>query len=122
MQTVVASSHDSQCAMCFTDVLLLISTIIAPPRSPLSGIFNGVIDLCQRGLQEASGIEAERAALKSDAVLSDTTIQALHEQANQRQSDVRRLRDQLELKEAELDYTRGLLTAKWASSKRTRQV
>ena len=120
MQTIVASGHDSQCATCSCRSGSLI-IIIAPPRSPLSGIFHGVIDLCQRGLQEATGIEAERATLKSDALLSDTTIQALHEQASQRQDDVRRLRDQLELKEAELDYTRGLLTAKWASAKRARE-
>jgi uncharacterized coiled-coil protein SlyX len=100
----------------------LLILVIAPPHSPLLGIFHGVIDLCQRGLQKATDIEAERAALKSDVALSDTTIQSLHEQANQRQNDVRKLRDQLELKEAELDYTRGLLTAKWASSKRAREA
>jgi len=99
----VASSHDTR------------------PRSPLSGIFNGVIDLCQRGLHETASIEAEHTALKTDALHNDSTIQTLQDQASQRQVDVRRLRDQLELKEAELDYTRGLLTAKWAANKRVRE-
>ena len=91
------------------------------PRSPLVGIFNGVIDLCQRGLHETANIETEHNALKTDAVHNDATIQSLQDQASQRQVDARKLRDQLELKEAELDYTRGLLTAKWASNKRVRE-
>ena len=91
------------------------------PQSPLAGIFNGVIDLCQRGLNETANMEAERSVLKTDAIHNDATIQTLQDQASQRQDDVRRLRDQLEQKEAELDYTRGLLMAKWASNKRVRE-
>jgi len=103
LQIVSVSSHDSR------------------PQSPLAGIFHDVIDLCQRGLHETAHIEAERVALKTDAVHNDMTIQTLQDQASQRQDEVLLLRDQLEEKEAELDYTRGLLMAKWASNKRVRE-
>jgi hypothetical protein len=98
-----------------------------PPQSangtPLTDVFNGVLDLCQRGLQEVANVEAERSALHTDTVKTEAAIHNLRDQAAQRQDEIQQLRDQLELKEAELDYTRGLLTAKWAyaNSKRSKK-
>lgn len=95
----------------------------SPNGTPLTDVFNGVLDLCQRGLQEAANVEAERSALQTDTVKTEAAIHNLRDQAAQRQDEIQQLRDQLELKEAELDYTRGLLTAKWAhaNSKRSKK-
>jgi hypothetical protein len=99
------------------NAFLFIPPKAVPPSAngtPLTDVFNGVLDLCQRGLQEAANVEAERSALHTDTVKTEAAIHNLRDQAAQRQDEIQQLRDQLELKEAELDYTRGLLTAKWA--------
>lgn len=85
-----------------------------PPRSNLSGIFNGVIDLCQRGLQQAASVEAQSSSLQTESINNDAVIKALREQTTRQNEEIRQLRTQLDLKDAELGYTRGLLTSKWA--------
>lgn len=88
--------------------------MVVPPRSNLSGIFNGVIDLCQRGLQEAATVDAQSSSLQTESINNEAVIKALREQTNKQNEEIRQLRAQLDLKDAELGYTRGLLTAKWA--------
>ena len=93
-----------------------------PPRSNLSGLFNGVIDLCQRGLQEAATFEAQSSSLQTESVNNEAIIKELRAQTTRQDEEIRQLREQLDLKDAELGYTRGLLTAKWADDTGKRAI
>lgn len=100
--------------------ILWLTAVAVPPRSAtcLSGIFSGVIDLCQRGLREAAIVESETPTMQTATIEDEFTVQALRELATRQHEEIRRLRKQLELKDAELNYTQGLLTEKWADGKR----
>lgn len=113
-----ANSH-SECCYQFTDTLYIIlcpffAASLSSGGKNITGIFNGVLDLCQIGLREAATVDTEHASLKMDTANKSTAIKSLEHQAALRHDDIQFLREQLEQKEAELNYTRGLLTQKWA--------
>lgn len=71
--------------------------------------------LCNTGLKEATAVELERAAMKSNNRSSIAILKSWQDQAAQNQDELQQLRKCLAEKDAELQHTRKLLTDKWAS-------
>lgn len=83
--------------------------------TPIDGIFKEMLVLCNTGLKEATAVESERAAMKSNHLTSIAILKSWQDQASQNQEDLQQMRKRLAEKDAELQHTRKLLTDKWTS-------